>query len=229
VSRPVRRLLARAPADRYATGSQVASALKSGETAALPTLEADDKSVAVLPFANLSADPENEFFADGITEEIINALSQLPELRVAARTSSFAFKAKRGDLADVASKLKVSHVVEGSVRKAGNNIRITAQFVSVHDGSNMWSEKYDRKMDDIFAVQDEIAAAIADRLKIALVERRQEPLVRPSTRNLEAYELYLKGRATLYRRGLSLLEGRRLFKRALEPGSGLRAGVVGSA
>jgi serine/threonine protein kinase/tetratricopeptide (TPR) repeat protein len=216
VSRAVGRLLARAPADRYATGSQVVSALRSGETAAQPTVDPDDKSVAVLPFANLSADPENEFFADGITEEIINALSQLPELRVAARTSSFAFKDKRGDLADVASKLKVSHVVEGSVRKAGNNIRITAQLVSVRDGSNMWSEKYDRKMDDIFAVQDEIAAAIANRLKVALVERPAGPLVRPSTRNLQAYELYLKGRTALNRRGLSLLEGRRLFERALE-------------
>jgi len=216
LSRTIGRLLARAPADRYATGAQVMTALKSGETTAHPTVDPDDKSVAVLPFANLSADPENEFFTDGITEEIINALSQLPELRVAARTSSFALKDKRGDLADVASKLKVSHVVEGSVRKAGNSIRITAQLVSVLDGSNMWSEKYDRKMDDIFAVQDEIAAAIADRLKIALVERRAGPLVRPSTRNLEAYELYLKGRAALYRRGLSLLEGRQLFERALE-------------
>jgi len=216
VSQVVARLLARAPADRYATGSQVVSALKSGETAAHPPVNPDDKSIGVLPFANLSADPENEFFADGITEEIINALSQLSELRVAARTSSFAFKDRRGDLADVASKLKVSYVVEGSVRKAGNSIRITAQLVNVSDGSNMWSEKYDRKMDDIFAVQDEIAAAIAGRLKTALVERRSGSLVRPSTSNLEAYELYLKGRSTLFRRGLSLLEAKRLFERALD-------------
>ncbi|MEJ2205222.1 MAG: protein kinase [Gemmatimonadota bacterium] len=216
LSRVVSRLLARAPADRYATGAQLVAALKSGETAEPPLASPDEKSVAVLPFANLSADPENEYFTDGITEEIINALSQLPELRVAARTSSFAFKDGRSDLADVASKLKVAYVVEGSVRKAGNRIRITAQLVSVRDGRNEWSEKYDREIDDIFAVQDEIAEAVADRLKVALVERRSGPLVKPSTRNLEAYELYLKGRATLYRRGLALLEARRLFEQALE-------------
>ena len=216
VSQAIARLLARAPADRYATGAQFVAALKSGETAAHAVGDPDDKSIAVLPFANLSNDPENEFFADGITEEIINALSQLPELRVAARTSSFAFKGKSSDLGDIGSKLKVAYVVEGSIRKAGNRIRITAQLVNVRDGSNTWSEKYDRVMDDIFAVQDEIAGAIADRLKISLAEHRSGPLVKPSTQNLEAYELYLKGRAALYRRGLSLLEGRQLFERALE-------------
>jgi serine/threonine protein kinase len=215
LSQVVARLLARAPADRYATGAQLVTALKSGEIPTVPPADPDDKSVAVLPFANLSADPENEFFADGITEEIINALSQLPDLRVAARTSSFAFKGGGSDLADVASKLKVAYVVEGSVRKAGNRIRITAQLVSVHDGRNEWSEKYDREIDDIFAVQDEIAGSIAHRLKIALAEGRSGPLVKPSTRNLEAYELYLRGRALVYRRGLSLLEGRRLFEQAL--------------
>jgi serine/threonine protein kinase len=215
MSQVVSRLMARAPADRYPTGAQLVAALKSGESVTLPSANPDEKSVAVLPFANLSADPENEFFTDGITEEIINALSQLPDLRVAARTSSFAFKGGGSDLADVASKLKVAYVVEGSVRKAGSRIRITAQLVSVRDGGNEWSEKYDREIDDIFAVQDEIAGAIADRLKVALVERRSGPLVKPSTRNLEAYELYLRGRATLYRRGLALLEGRRLFEQAL--------------
>jgi len=212
----VSRLLSRTPADRYATGAQLVAALKSRATVQVTLANPDEKSVAVLPFANLSADPENEFFADGITEEIINALSQLPELRVAARTSSFAFKGGGGDLADVASKLNVAYVVEGSVRKAGNRIRITAQLVSVHDGRNEWSEKYDREIDDIFAVQDEIAGAIAHRLKIALADERSGPLVKPSTRNLEAYELYWRGRALVYRRGLGLLEGRRLFEQALE-------------
>jgi len=212
----VSRMLARAPVDRYATGAQLVTALRSDETTAQPPTSPDEKSVAVLPFANLSADPENEFFADGITEEIINALSQLPDLRVAARTSSFAFKDGGSDLAAVASKLKVAYVVEGSVRKAGSRIRITAQLVNVRDGGNEWSEKYDREIDDIFAVQDEIAGAIAHRLESALVAGRTGPLVKPSTQNLEAYELYLRGRAMVYRRGLSLMEGRRLFEQALE-------------
>jgi serine/threonine protein kinase len=215
MSRVVARLLARAPADRYATGAQLVAALRSGEATTLPAAHPDEKSVAVLPFANLSADPENEFFADGVTEEIINALSQLSDLRVAARTSSFAFKGGGSDLATVASKLKVAYVVEGSVRKAGSRIRITAQLVSARDGRNEWSEKYDREIDDIFAVQDEIAGAIAHRFESALMEGRSGPLVKPSTRNLEAYELYLRGRALVYRRGLSLLEGRRLFEQAL--------------
>jgi len=227
LSQIVARLLARAPADRYATGSHVVSALKSGATGAQALVDPDDNPIGVLPFANLSTDPENEFFADGITEEIINALSQLSELRVAARTSSFAFKDKRGDLADVASKLKVSYVVEGSVRKAGNSIRITAQLVSVHDGSNMWSEKYDRKMDDIFAVQDEIAAAIADRLKVALVERRSSsigPTAHAQSRGIRAVP---QGSGRALSAG-SLVAGRETAVRAgAGVGSRLRAGDIG--
>jgi eukaryotic-like serine/threonine-protein kinase len=155
---------------------------------------AEHRSIAVLPFTNMSSDPENEFFADGITEEIINALAQIEDIRVVARTSAFSFKGKQVDLQTVGESLKVTTVLEGSVRKSGNRLRIMAQLVSVNDGYHLWSERYDRELKDIFEVQDEIARTIANRLKVTLGANRQEPLVRVGTKNLEAYQLYLKGR-----------------------------------
>jgi adenylate cyclase len=121
----------------------------------------------VLPFTNISADAENEFFADGIKEEIINALTKIEELRVATRTSAFSFKGKHVDLRIVGERLNVKTVLEGSVRKAGNRVRIMAQLVNVADGYHLWSERYDRELKDIFEVHDEISGAIADRLKVA--------------------------------------------------------------
>jgi serine/threonine protein kinase/tetratricopeptide (TPR) repeat protein len=161
-------------------------------------------SVAVLPFTSMSADPENEFFADGVTEEIINALANIEDLHVAARTSAFSFKGKHVDLRVVGDRLNVATVLEGSVRKAGDRLRITVQLVNVADGYHLWSERYDRDMQDIFAVQDEIARAIATRLKASLEGVKERSLVRAGTQNLEAYQLYLKGRALLYRRGAGL-------------------------
>jgi serine/threonine protein kinase/Tfp pilus assembly protein PilF len=152
------------------------------------------QSIAVLPFTNMSSDPENEFFADGITEEIINALAQIEDLRVVARTSAFSFKEKNVDLRTVGQCLNVTTVLEGSVRKSGNRLRIMAQLINVADGYHIWSERFDRELQDIFEVQDEIAKTIADRLKVTLGAERQKPLVKAGTRNLEAYELYLKGR-----------------------------------
>jgi serine/threonine protein kinase/tetratricopeptide (TPR) repeat protein len=161
-------------------------------------------SVAVLPFTNMSADPENEFFADGVTEEIINALGQIEDLHVAARTSAFSFKGKNVDLRIVGERLNVATVLEGSVRRAGNRLRITVQLVNITDGYHLWSERYDREMQDIFEVQDEIARSIANRLKVSLQGVHQRTLVRAGTENLEAYQLYLKGRALLYQRGAGL-------------------------
>ena len=155
---------------------------------------AKHQSIVVLPFTNMSSDPENEFFADGVTEEIINALTQIEDLRVAARTSAFSFKGKQVDLRTIGESLKVTTVLEGSVRKSGNRLRITAQLISVEDGYHLWSERYDRELQDIFELQDEIAKTIADRLKVTLGVERQEPLVKAGTKNLEAYQLYLKGR-----------------------------------
>src|SRR4029453_16690969 len=125
------------------------------------------ESVAVLPFTNMSGDPEKEFFGDGMAEEITNALTKVPGLRVAARTSSFMFKGKSHDLRAIGEQLNVNAVLEGSVRRVGNRVRITAQLVSVNDGYHLWSERYDRELTDIFVIQDEIATAIAGRLAAA--------------------------------------------------------------
>jgi len=176
---------------------------------------ASDGSIAVLPFLNMSADPENEFLADGITEEIINALAQIEQLRVVARSSAFSFKGKHIDLRIMGEQLNVRTILEGSVRRAGNQLRITAQLVNVADGFHLWSERYDLEMKDIFEVQDAIARSIAERLRVSLEGKRAEPLVRAGTKNLEAYQLYLKGRAMLYQRGAAMLRAAKCFERAV--------------
>lgn len=157
-------------------------------------------SIAVLPFVNMSSDPDNEFFADGITEEIINALAQIQELQVVARSSAFSFKGKHIDPRVVGEQLNVRTVLEGSVRRAVDSLRITVQLISASDGFHLWSERYDREMKDVFATQDEIARSIAERLKITFDRNAQGQLVKAGTNNLEAYQIYLKGRALLYRR-----------------------------
>ena len=154
-------------------------------------------SLAVLPFANLSADKENEYFSDGLAEEIINALAKLPGLRVTARTSSFYFRGKDADIREIGARLNVENVLEGSVQKAGNRIRVTAQPVNIADGYHLWSERYDRDMTDVFAVQDEISQAITDKLRVQL--SGEKPRVKRYTENIEAYNLYLKGRYHFYR------------------------------
>src|SRR6059058_3403607 len=210
--RSVRTALAKVPADRFATAGQFARALNAPDEV---TLDGEGgESIAVLPFANLSGDPDFEYFSEGIAEEIINALTQLPGLRVAARTSSFAFRGQGIDLAEVGAKLKVRTVLEGSVRRAGNRLRISAQLVKVADGYHLWSERYDREMTDVFAIQDEIAKAIANRLRVTLGEDGA-PLVTPTTDNLDAYHLYLKGRYYLAQRGLGLKKALECFDQAL--------------
>ena len=225
------------PANRHATGSELAAALayvavtEPGLTASPSSEEtAGAKSIAVLPFANMSADPENEYFSDGITEEIINALTQLDGLHVAARSSSFLFREKGIDIAEVGAKLKVATVLEGSVRKSGNRVRITAQLINVADGYHLWSERYDREMDDVFAIQDEIASTIADRLKVTLSGEADEPLVKPPTANLEAYQLYLKGRYLWNKRTpQGLEEAIDYFRRAIERDAGYALAYAGLA
>jgi serine/threonine-protein kinase len=168
VDAAVRKAMANLPADRFATAAQFVEALGTPRPSEPTRAAAPDRSIAVLPFANMSHDPENEYFSDGMTEEIINALSQLPGLQVAARTSSFAFKGKGADIAEVGAKLKVATVLDGSVRKAGNRVRITAQLIDVGDGYHLWSERYDSELDDVFAIQDHIARAIAQRFEVML-------------------------------------------------------------
>ena len=150
--------------------------------------------LAVLPFVNMSADPENEYFSDGITEELLNALTKVDGLQVTSRTSAFAFKGKHDDIRDIAIKLNVDKVLEGSVRKSGNRVRITAQLINAADGYHIWSENYDRNLTDIFEVQDEISSIIANKLRENLtVAKQNEQLVKIQTRNVTAYTLYLKG------------------------------------
>jgi len=198
----VTRALARTPVDRFPTAAELAEALRQisreGGTSAQRTppdaqrSAPAEKSIAVLPLANMSADPENEYFSDGMTEEIINALSKVPGMQVASRTSSFAFKGKEADVREIGEKLGVASVLEGSVRKVGARIRITAQLVSVENGYHLWAETYDRQLEDVFAVQDEISRAIVEALKLRLGGDTGQLVV--PTKNLEAYNLYLKGR-----------------------------------
>jgi TolB-like protein/Flp pilus assembly protein TadD len=157
-------------------------------------IETQRESIAVLPFVNLSPDPENEYFSDGLTEELIDALTKVDGLHVAARSSAFMFKGKTEDIRKIGEQLNVKTVLEGSVRKAGTKLRVTAQLITIADGYHLWSESYNRDMADIFAVQEEIARTIVNTLKVKLVGEQDRPLVKCTTENLEAYQLYLKGR-----------------------------------
>jgi serine/threonine-protein kinase len=156
-------------------------------------------SIAVLPFANISSDEANEFFCDGLAEELLNALSKIDELKVAARTSAFSFKGKKVDVSEIGEKLGVANVLEGSVQKAGNRLRISVTLVNAADGFHLWSERYDREFKDIFDLQDEITLSVTEALKVTLLGRERSIVLRRYTDNAEAYELYLKGRYYHYK------------------------------
>jgi TolB-like protein len=161
-----------------------------------------ENSIAVLPFVNMSEDPSQEFFCDGMSEEIINALSHVGGLKVIARTSAFMFKGKQEDMREIGKKLDVETLLEGSVRKAGNRLRITAQLIKVSDGSHLWSERYDRELTDVFAIQDEMAVAIVGNLKVSLIGKQKKALLRRHTENFEANILYLRGRKSRQQKDL---------------------------
>jgi TolB-like protein/Flp pilus assembly protein TadD len=187
-------------------------------------------SLAVLAFTNMSADKENEYFCDGLSEDIINALCNIQDLRVAARTSAFAFKGKEIDIREVGEKLNVSAVLEGSVRKSGQRLRITAQLINVEDGYHIWSGQFDREMKDIFDIQEEISLAIVDQLKLKLVKGEKEKILKRSTENHEAYDLYLKGRYFWYRRyEKGIQRGLQYFQQAIEKDPGYALPYVGIA
>ena len=171
-------------------------------------------SIAVLPFLSLSSDPDNEIFADGMCEEIISSLTQIKNLRVIARTSSFSFKGKHVDLRVIGEQLNVRNVLEGSVRKSGNRLKITVQLVNAADGYHLWSETYDREMKDVFAIQEEIATAIAQRLEVTLDSERR-PLFTAGTDNLEAFKLYTQGRSLFFLRWQHLIRSVELFRQAV--------------
>ena len=200
MERILNKVLAKSPDERYqhindllvdlrSVRSQLKAGIFADETARART----QPSIAVLPFANLSADPEQEYFCDGMAEEIISALTQVEGLRVVARTSAFSFRGKKIDIREIGRKLNVETLLEGSVRKAGNRLRITAQLINVADGYHLWSETYDRDAgteccpEDIFCIQDEISLAVVSNLKVRLLGKQKAKLIKRYTENIEAY------------------------------------------
>jgi serine/threonine protein kinase/tetratricopeptide (TPR) repeat protein len=196
--------LEKSPEDRFQSARDFAFALQASEregsgprspaTGTARFTEKSDASIAVLPFRNMSSGPDAEYFSDGMTEDITTALADIDSLRVAARTSSFAYKGKDTDVRQIGRELGVRTVLEGSVRQAGRRLRITAQLIDVSSGYHVWSERYDREIEDVFAVQDEISRSIAGALKVRLLPAQETSLVTPGTRDVEAYNRYLKGR-----------------------------------
>ena len=192
----------------------------SAPLATAPLATAPAPSIAVLPFVNMSSDPDNEYFSEGVAEEILNVLARIPELKVTARTSAFSYKDSEATIAQIARELGVNHVLEGSVRKAGNQVRVTAQLIEAGNDFHLWSETYDRELNDIFAIQDEIAGAIAGALKVQLLPAAEEANLTGTT-NLEAYELFLRGVNLWHlRTGESLEQALTLFEQTtdLDPG-----------
>jgi serine/threonine protein kinase/tetratricopeptide (TPR) repeat protein len=220
----IRRALRPAPEDRFPTAAAFAEALApvaltapeaTGVTSPAPSRVEGSNPIAVLPFANLSTDKENDYFSEGMTEELIHALSRIPQLRVASRTSVFNVSRKGLDIRTIGESLGVKTVLEGSVRRAGNRLRISVQLVDTRSGYHLWSEMYDREMQDVFAVQNEISQAITAKLSLSLAT--EATLVRPPTRSLEAYHSYLRGRHCWNRASEeALLKGIKHFERAIE-------------
>ena len=230
VCRLIDKCLEKEPRDRLQTAREILDRLKAcrkaWETASDRSTRpgvldsilrpaARTASIAVLAFSDMSAAKDQEWFCDGIAEEILNALTPLKGLRVAARTSAFSFKGKGEDLRTIGEKLKVTTVLEGSVRRAGDRVRITVQLSDVANGFQLWSERYDREVKDIFDVQDEIAKAVAERLRVTLAGGKDDRLVEQGTTSVEAYQLYLKGHALLGRRGTSIPAALDLFRKAV--------------
>jgi serine/threonine protein kinase/Flp pilus assembly protein TadD len=222
IDEAVTKALSKEPRERFNTSSEFAKALvwpKVSTPADMATHKQTTapKSIAVLPFADMSAERENGYFTDGMAEEIINALTTIKALRVASRTSSFAFKGTTEDIRQVGKKLDVATVLEGSVRKAGMKLRINAQLVNVADGYQLWSQRYDRDMEDVFAIQDEIAQNIVKALRVILSEDEKRAIEKVPTANVEAYECYLRGRQFFHQFQKSALEfARQMFTRAIE-------------
>ena len=232
----VMKSLAKDAGDRYATAAQFSQALKVPGSSTPPGMTtttaaaAGAKSIAVLPFVNMSADAENEYFTDGVAEEIINALTKIQALRVASRTSSFAFKGKNQDIRKVGEQLNVTTVLEGSVRKAGSRLRVTAQLVNVADGYHLWSERYDRELEDVFAIQDEIAGNIVRALRVVLSDAEKRAIEKAPTANVQAYDYYLRGRQFFHQfRRTGMQFARRMFERAIEVDPGYAIAYAGVA
>jgi serine/threonine protein kinase/Tfp pilus assembly protein PilF len=250
LDRIIVRCLDKDAAHRFPSGAELSAALRSLKVAPArdpsdPSSECDTvvqppsgaqarqrlaASVAVLPFSNLSPDPENEYFSDGLADELIGALSRIAGLHVASRSSAFAFKGRNEDVRRVGERLNVRTVLEGSVRKAGSRLRVSAQLVSTADGYQLWSEVYDRQVEDVFAIQDEIAQSIAAALRVILTEREKRALGQAPAADVQAYEFYLRGRQffrKFSRRGYEV--ARQMFARAIEIDPGFARAYAGLA
>ncbi|HEX5387294.1 MAG TPA: protein kinase [Gemmatimonadales bacterium] len=231
----VAKALARDPAERFATAAEFAAAIGGGlaptvDTAAGAAPAREARSIAVLPFTDMSPARDQEHFADGMAEEIINALTRIASLRVTARTSSFAFKGKNEDAQEIGRKLRAGTLLEGSVRKAGNRLRVTAQLVNAANGYQLWSDHYDRDLDDVFAIQDQIAANIVRALELVLSEDERRALTQTRRVDARAYELYLRGRQFFHRhQGRAVQNARQLFARATEIDPGFVLAYAGIA
>ena len=194
IERALARALAKDPAERLRTAAEFVAALQAPAGAVGVSVAAWGRGIAVLPFANASGDPDNEYLSDGITDELISALAKVEGLRVASRTSVFAMKGKPQDVRAIGALLGAAWALEGSVRRAGNRLRITAQLTSTDDGRLLWSERYDRTLEDVFAIQEELARTIVDTLRATSFADLTAPLARRYTQSVAAYGLYLKGR-----------------------------------
>jgi TolB-like protein/Flp pilus assembly protein TadD len=221
------RALAASPEDRFATAAEFAEAL-AGE--GLPARLADARTVAVLPFVDLQGGAEGDFLGDGLAEEITNALARVRSMRVAARTSAFAYKERRADIRQIGRELGVGAVLEGSVRRSGDTLRVTVQLIDVANGYPLWSERYDRQMREVFAIEDEIAKSVVRALEIILTDSERRALARIPTSDVTAYEYYLRGRQFFHQRRKKSLEyARQMFSRAIEIDPGFPLAHAGIA
>ena len=230
VAQVLARALAKDPKERFASVAEFVAALTTTEPEAPHASAGVGRSVAVLPFVNASPDPENEYLSDGLTDELIDALAQVAGLRLASRTSVFALKGKPQDVRAIGALLGVSEVLEGTVRKAGDRLRITAQLSSTADGRLLWSQRYDRTLDDVFAIQDEIAHTIVTTLRATSFADLAEPAPRRGTASIAAYGLYLRGRFEYNKRTQEgVAEGIRFFERAIAEDPGYALAYTGLA
>jgi non-specific serine/threonine protein kinase len=247
LDRVIARCLEKDPARRFASGRELAAALRavgrsggaedsdSGRAvetviASHPAGRRAPASVAVLPFVNMSPDPDNEYFSDGLAEELINALAQLEGLRVASRTSAFAFKGKSEDIRKIGELLNVATVLEGSVRKAGTRLRIQAKLVNVADGYHLWAETYNRQLEDVFAIQDEIAQSIVKALRVILTDKDRRVLEKAPTADVQAYDYYLRGMQYFHQfRRQSLEFAVQMFTHAIQADPGFARAYAGLA
>jgi TolB-like protein/Flp pilus assembly protein TadD len=222
VKRVIEQAMARDVAGRYQTITEMLAHLQAPDgVSPIPSARKPQKrSIAVLPFVDLSPEKDQDYFCDGIAEEIITALTKVEGLRVVSRTSSFAFKGKSLDVREIGKTLDVETVMEGSVRKDGTKVRITGQLISVSDGFHLWSDQYDRELEDIFAIQDEIAQSIVGALSVTLTPREKRAIERAPTKNVEAYDYYLRGRKFFYQSKRTGIEfAREMFTKAIKKDS----------